>query len=130
LNESIYVLGGFQSAVSNSIEKFSVSLNVWTLLPTSLPEKIWQHGCFALDSKKILVFGGEKDSEEPNKISFIYDTSKEGFSSTTSIENIPVYLYFWIQVIRDEDFLLTINKEKTLVKYSILENKWSLADLG
>jgi predicted transcriptional regulator len=130
LNESIYVLGGFQNAVSNSIEKFSVNLNVWTLLPTLLPEKIWQHGCFALDSKKILVFGGEKDSEEPNKISFIYDTGKEGFSSTTSIENIPVYLYFWIQVIRDEDYLLTINKEKTLVKYSITDNKWSLADLG
>ena len=130
LNESIFVLGGFQNAVSNSIEKFSVSLNVWTLLPTLLPEKIWQHGCFALDSKKILVFGGEKDSEEPNKISFIYDTSKEGFGSTTSIENIPVYLYFWIQVIRDEDYLLTINKEKTLVKYSISDNKWSLVDLG
>lgn len=130
LNECIYVLGGFQNAVSNSIEKYSVMLNVWTLLPTVLPEKIWQHGCFALDSKKILVFGGEKDSEEPNKISFIYDTSKEGFNCTTSIESIPVYLYFWIQVIRDEDFLLTINKEKTLVKYSIAENRWSLADLA
>lgn len=130
LNECIYVLGGFQNAVSNSIEKYSIMLNVWTLLPTMLPEKIWQHGCFALDSKKILVFGGEKDSEEPNKISFIYDTSRESFNCTTSIENIPVYLYFWIQVVRDENFLLTINKEKTLVKYSVAENRWSLADLA
>ena len=47
----------------------------------------------------------------------------------TSIESIPVYLYFWIQVIRDGDYLYSINKEKTLVKYALAENKWMQVDL-
>ncbi|OMJ87172.1 hypothetical protein SteCoe_11177 [Stentor coeruleus] len=130
INNCIYVLGGFQNSVCNSIEKYSMHYNLWTLLPTVLPEKIWQHGCFAVDSKRILIFGGEKDSEEPSKVSYVYDITTEGFNSMTNIDTIPVYLYFWIQIIRDGDFLYTINKEKTLVKYSIPDNKWALVDLG
>ena len=128
-NKFIYVMGGFQNAVCNSIEKYSISANTWILLPIVLPEKVWQHGCFALDSKRILVFGGEKESEEPNKVSYIFNTENDSFISMTSIESIPVYLYFWIQVIRDGDYLYSINKEKTLVKYALAENKWMQVDL-
>lgn len=130
INDSIYVLGGFQNSVCNTIEKYNINNNTWTLLPTLLPEKIWQHGCFTLDSRRVLVFGGEKEVEEPSKVSYIYDITTESFNSTTNIDAIPVYLYFWIQVIREGDYLYSINKEKTLVRYSIPENKWTQADLA
>ena len=130
IKEFIFVLGGFQNSVCNSIEKFNLNTNVWALLQVVLPEKIWQHGCFALDSKRILVFGGEKESEEPHKVSFIFDITNDSFSYMISIETIPVYLYFWIQVIREGEFLYSINKERTLVRYGIADNKWIQIDLA
>ena len=83
-----------------------------------------------MDNSRILIFGGEKEAEEPNRVSYIYDTLSESFCNMTSIESTPVYLYFWIQIVRDCDLLYSINKEKTLVKYIIHENRWVQADLS
>jgi hypothetical protein len=45
----IYIFGGYSANVNQSVERYRISENVWDLLTFDLPEKLWQHACFALD---------------------------------------------------------------------------------
>ena len=43
--EYIFILGGYQLAVDNTIERYSIPDNEWKWLNVTLPDKIWQHSC-------------------------------------------------------------------------------------
>jgi hypothetical protein len=122
----IYVFGGYQASVNNTIEKYDIKTDTWTLLSLLLPEKLWQHACYALDPSQILIFGGEGPSDEPHRLSYIFNVDTEKFYACA---NIPIYsnwLFFWLHVVRRGDSLYSMNKERQILKYNIFNNSWAI----
>lgn len=94
IEKHLYVFGGYQTTVNNSIERYSIENDVWQLLPTTLPDKLWQHGCYTLDSSQILIFGGEGVSDEPHRMSYVYNTTTNEFYNCANIPSNSAWLFF------------------------------------
>ncbi|CAG9314174.1 MID1 [Blepharisma stoltei] len=124
IKNCIYVFGGYQTTVNNTIERYSIESNNWQLLPTILPDKLWQHGCYALDSSQILIFGGEGPSDEPHRMSYVYNTITDEFYNSANIPLTSTWLFFWLHVTRKGHMLYSINKENYVLKYNIVTNTW------
>jgi len=125
LKGNIYVLGGYQTSVSNTCEKYSIETDSWVVLSITLPERIWQHGSYPIGGDQILVFGGECTSDEPHRLSYIFNTETQEFSNCASIPINNTWLFFWLNVVRRGPYLYTMNKEKNILKYDISRNTWS-----
>ena len=55
----IYAFGDFSDGTDKRIiDKFDSELNVWTELPTKLPEPLHATGCAALNDNEIIIVGG------------------------------------------------------------------------
>mmetsp|Transcript_34419 Transcript_34419/g.60341 ORF Transcript_34419/g.60341 Transcript_34419/m.60341 type:complete len:542 (+) Transcript_34419:727-2352(+) len=126
IGDFIYVFGGYETRVENSIERYSISSNSWTLMNLLLPEKMWQASAFPLNSHQILIYGGESNTDDFQRNSFIFDTTDQTFDFYTSIPSHYTFLYFWISTILRDDCLYMMNKAGTILEYSIPRNKWSV----
>lgn len=73
---------------------YSIDNDNWQLLNVLLPERLWQQGSFGISDDKILVFGGEGPSDEPHKISYIFDVIHEEFHSPNPIITNSSWLFF------------------------------------
>lgn len=124
LGDFIYVFGGYETRVENSIEQYSISQNTWSLFSIRLPEKMWQSSAFPLNSHQILIFGGESNTDDFQRTSFIYDTTDSTFDHYSSYQSNHSFLYFWVSTIRRRDCLYMANKGGVVLEYSIARNRW------
>ena len=120
----IYILGGYQLAVDNTIERYSISENEWKWLSVTLPDKIWQHSCVLISEGQILICGGESSGDEPHRMSYIFDTEQEIFHSFSTIPAHSHWLFFWLHVHRSGNAIYSINKERMILKYNMSTNSW------
>ncbi|CAG9315505.1 unnamed protein product [Blepharisma stoltei] len=125
VGKKIYIFGGYQQTVNNTVEMYDISQDTWTLLAVLLPERLWQHGCYGISNNKILIFGGEGPSDEPHRVSYLYDINSEEFHSCTPIITTSSWLFFWLHIIRRGHLLFSINKEKCVISYNIASNEWN-----
>lgn len=120
----IYVLGGYQASVDNSIEEYTLATDSWTLLPLRLPEKLWQHSSLLISPNQVLIFGGECPSDEAHRMSYIYDLENQTFYGFVPIPIRHNWLFFWLQVVKRGHYVYAMNKEKQVLKYSVPNNSW------
>lgn len=120
----IYVLGGYQASVDNSIEEYTLSSDSWELLSLRLPEKLWQHSSLLISPNQVLIFGGECPSDEAHRMSYIYDLENQTFYGFVPIPIRHNWLFFWLQVVKRGHCVYAMNKEKQVLKYSVPNNSW------
>ena len=120
----IYVLGGYQASVDNTIEEYTIQSDSWTLLQLRLPEKLWQHSSLLISPNQVLIFGGECPSDEAHRMSYIYDLENQTFYGFVPIPIRHNWLFFWLQVVKRGSCVYAMNKEKQVLKYSIPNNSW------
>jgi hypothetical protein len=124
IGDYIYSFGGYETRVENSIERYSITSNTWTLLSLLLPEKMWQSAAFTLNSHQILIYGGESSVDDFQRNSFILDTTDLTYDDYASIPSHHSFLYFWIKTLRKGDDLFMMNKVGVVHRYSIPTNLW------
>ena len=126
--ETIYVVGGYSTMVEQSIEHYSIAQDMWTTDSITLPDNIWQHACWALGHKSILVFGGETCNEESHRSSFLLDLETGECSGFQRIPARPGWLFFWVNTVQKDCSLYALNKDNEVLRYSIAGNKWYFED--
>lgn len=124
-NGKIYVFGGYQAQVDDSIESYTISTNSWQLLPLRLPEKVWQHSSCVISESQILIFGGESSNEEANTKSFILNLDSMSFTGAAQLPIQTNWLFFWLHVAQRGNALYAMSKEMQILKYAIGSNEWS-----
>ena len=120
------MFGGYQSAVNDSIEQYNVLTDTWLVLDVNMPERLWQHGCCPLSQRHVLVFGGEGSVEAPNLRSIIFDTQTNEFHSEAALPETNAWLFFWLMPVRVGQNMYAMNKEQTVLEYSIDQNAWAV----
>jgi hypothetical protein len=120
---NIYVLGGFSSSFTNSIEKYFISEDFWTLLVVTLPVKLFQPGAVLVDDAQILVYGGEISSENKNCKSFIFNTRTEAFGLCRNMKIKDYFLGFWYYPKVIDSKVMTLNT-KNLMKFDLKSTRW------
>ena len=125
-NGKIYVFGGYQAQVDDSIEAYTIDMNAWQLLPTRLPEKVWQHSSCVITENQILIFGGESSNEEANTKSFVLNLETMTFNGAAQLPIQTNWLFFWLHVAQRGNALYAMSKEMQILRYSIGSNEWSV----
>jgi hypothetical protein len=119
---NIYITGGCKN---NTIEKYSIKDNIWVLLDVLLPDYIWQHSSIEVDNN-ILIFGGEGLNDEPNRTSYIFNTSDFTFSKFQELPVGASWLCGWyFSLIRGKRIWI-MNKEQKFLCYNMITETWSL----
>ena len=121
----LYVFGGYQTQVDDSIEVYSIVANSWQLLPVHLPDKVWQHASVPIGEGQVLIFGGECGNDEPNTRSYILTLETMTFHGFTQMPIQSNWLFFWLHVALRGNALYAMSKEMQILKFSIASNEWS-----
>ena len=72
-SDTIYVFGGSNAQVLDSIEKYSISQDQWTELPIKLPDPASFLSPFKVTNRHILIFGGQVKAKTADKKTFKSD---------------------------------------------------------
>lgn len=120
----IYVFGGHCEA-EDSIETYSIDTNVWEILPTKLPIRLWLHSSSLISSSQVLIFGGEYPIEMVNRHAVIYDLETMTFSQTAQMPIDTEWQSYWLHVAYAGKALYTMNEKGRVLKYTIHSRKWS-----
>ena len=123
---SLYLFGGYRNDVENSIEHYSLPLDCWTLLPSKLPENLWQHNSWVISRNQILIFGGEKLDDEAHRLSYLWNVDTGKFEKYAEVTVKSSWLVSWMHVVKRGNCLFVLGKDTQVVKYAISRNKWSV----
>jgi N-acetylneuraminic acid mutarotase len=98
--DTIYIFGGAStSSHTDTIEQFSISADVWTLLKVKLPNAISFLTSFKLSATQILLLGGSAreqtrkgNSYKTNQV-LMYDIMKADFTRVANLAKDVISLY-------------------------------------
>jgi N-acetylneuraminic acid mutarotase len=84
----IYLFGGLdQKDFLDTIERFNLQLDIWTVLKVRMPHKIANLFSFSLNSEYIIIMGGMKKKDEefvPKESKKIYELENRSYAFKTS----------------------------------------------
>lgn len=125
-NGKIYVFGGSQVKMEDSIEVYTIEMSNWDLLPARLPEKMRKQASYVVNNTQILIFGGENRVKEASGSAYIYDLERISFSAAPQVPiNAQKWPFSQLHITQRGNALFTMNKELQILKYEILSNEWS-----
>ena len=142
-NASIYVFGGADNFVvegsdgsANIVEKYDISANTWSILPTRMPENHSKSFSGVVDNK-IYIIGGWKETQ-PFMYGTVQDTSavpvQGDMDEWTTVADISSALLLHSSVTdASKNFIYTIagtdgssgNDAETVFRYDMSNNTWS-----
>jgi len=124
-NGKIYVFGGFHEQEEDSIEAYSIDSNVWELLPSKLPIRLWKHSSCLIGGSEVLIFGGESTNREVNTQSVICNLETVSFSETAKLPMQTKWQSCWLHVALKGKVLYTMGRKGRIWKYAIDSKEWS-----
>ena len=121
-NNTIYLIGGCKN---NSIEKYDIVSDTWSLEPTRLFDVIWQHLSISIGDK-ILIFGGDSLYDSPTRYSFLLDPLT---GVVSEIETLPVghcWLCGWYPSLVRGNRIWVVGKDMKFITYNINTHEWKV----
>ena len=122
-NLSIFVFGGFANGFTNLIEKYSVNEDLWVVLNSTLPVRLFQAGAVPVGNGSVLIFGGEISSDLKNFSSFVFDVKTEKFSLCRKMKVEDHYFGFWFHSVWTGEQVRSLRKG-LLITFDMESTVW------
>lgn len=123
-NYCLYVFGGFVNGFTNSIEKYSIHQNCWSVVDNTLPVRLFQLGAIVIDKASVLIFGGEISSDLKNLHSFVFSLKTEKFSLCRKMKVPDQFLSFWYHCVWTGKSVISL-KRNCFIEFDLEKTKWS-----
>lgn len=123
-NNFLFVFGGFVNGFTNLIEKYSINEDLWVVLSSTLPVRLFQAGAVVVDNASVLIFGGEISSDLKNLNSFVFDLKTEKFSLCRKMKVKEHFLGFWYHGVWTGKFVNCL-KKGSMLTFDLESTIWS-----
>ena len=127
LKKEIYIIGGFTQGISNNMEKYSISNDLWTDLPVTLPVKLFQPGAVAIENDQILILGGEITTEIKSRQSFVFNPARSSFGLCRKMEIQEGWLGSWYHIHLTQNKVWSL-KKTSLIRFDLEHASWEFFD--